>query len=82
MGAFLPIVMLCGIIWPIEGMDHGLRWFSFILPLTKSTASLRAMLARGWSISEPTVYNGFIATFVWIIIFMTLSILLLKFKKG
>ncbi|PBC25293.1 ABC transporter G family member [Apis cerana cerana] len=82
MGAFLPIVMLCGIIWPIEGMDHGLRWFSFILPLTKSTASLRAMLARGWSISDPTVYNGFIATFIWIIIFMTLSILLLKFKKG
>ncbi|KZC14992.1 ABC transporter G family member 23 [Dufourea novaeangliae] len=82
MGSFLPIMMLCGIIWPIEGMHYILRYISFILPLTKSTESMRAMLARGWPISNPTVYNGFIATFVWISVFMTLSILLIKFKKG
>ncbi|XP_014480825.1 PREDICTED: ABC transporter G family member 23 [Dinoponera quadriceps] len=82
MGSFLPIVMLCGIIWPIEGVHPVLKYISFILPLTKSTESMRAMLARGWPISEPVVYYGFIATFIWIIIFMTLSILLLKFKKG
>lgn len=82
MGSFLPIVMLCGIIWPIEGMHAVLKWISFVLPLTKSTESMRAMLARGWSISNPTVYNGFISTFIWICIFMTLSLLLLKFKKG
>lgn len=82
MGAFLPIVMLCGIIWPIEGMHPALKYISFLLPLTKSTESMRSMLARGWLISEPSVYYGFIATFVWICIFMTVSILLLKFKKG
>ncbi|XP_029034765.2 ABC transporter G family member 20-like [Osmia bicornis bicornis] len=82
MGSFLPIVMLCGIIWPIEGMHTVLKCISFVLPLTKSTESMRAMLARGWSISNSTVYNGFISTFIWICIFMTLSLLLLKFKKG
>ncbi|XP_012522405.1 ABC transporter G family member 20 isoform X2 [Monomorium pharaonis] len=82
MGSFLPIVMLCGIIWPIEGMHPILKCISFLLPLTKSTESLRAMLARGWTITEPTVYYGFIATFLWISVFMSLSILLLKFKKG
>lgn len=82
MGSFLPIVMLCGIIWPIEGMNPVLRYISYLLPLTKSTESFRSMLARGWSISEPTVYEGFIATFVWIIIFQTVAILLIKFKKG
>ncbi|XP_026670751.1 ABC transporter G family member 23 isoform X2 [Ceratina calcarata] len=82
MGSFLPIVMLCGIIWPIEGMHYILRYISFVLPLTKSTEALRVMLARGWTISNPSVYNGFIATFLWISVFMTLSILLLKFKKG
>ncbi|XP_033207957.1 ABC transporter G family member 23-like [Belonocnema kinseyi] len=82
MGSFLPIVMLCGIIWPIEGMNPILRYISYLLPLTKSTESFRSMLARGWSISEPTVYEGFIATFVWIIIFQTVAILLIKFKKG
>ena len=82
MGSFLPIVMLCGIIWPIEGMNPVLRCISFLLPLTKSTESFRSMLARGWSISEPSVYEGFIATFIWIIVFQTIAILLLKFKKG
>ncbi|KAL6262618.1 hypothetical protein P5V15_005411 [Pogonomyrmex californicus] len=82
MGSFLPIVMLCGIIWPIEGMHPILKYISFVLPLTKSTESMRAILARGWPITEPTVYYGFIATFIWISIFMSLALLLLKFKKG
>ncbi|XP_017765789.1 PREDICTED: ABC transporter G family member 20-like [Eufriesea mexicana] len=82
MGSFLPFVMLCGIIWPIEGMHEILKYISYILPLTKSTESMRAMLARGWSISNPTVYNGFISTLIWISIFQTLAILLIKFKKG
>lgn len=82
MGSFLPIVMLCGIIWPVEGMHKILRYISIILPLTLSTESMRAMLARGWSMSNATVYSGFISTFIWICVFMTLSILLLKFKKG
>lgn len=82
MGSFLPMVMLCGIIWPIEGMHCILRYISFVLPLTKSTEALRVMLARGWAISNSSVYNGFISTFIWISIFMTISILLLKFKKG
>ncbi|XP_076301010.1 ABC transporter G family member 23 [Lasioglossum baleicum] len=82
MGSFLPIVMLCGIIWPIEGMHVILRYISFVLPLTKSTESMRSMLARGWTINNPSVYNGFISTLIWICVFMTLSILLIKFKKG
>lgn len=82
LGAFLPIVMLCGIIWPVEGMHDLLRFVSYTMPLTMSTESMRVILARGWSMSMSTVYNGFVATFCWITIFMTLSILLIKFKKG
>ncbi|XP_076631751.1 ABC transporter G family member 23 [Colletes latitarsis] len=82
MGSFLPIIMLCGIIWPIEGMHYVLRCISSFLPLTKSTESMRVMLARGWPITNPTVYTGFIATFLWISVFLTLSILIIKFKKG
>uniref|UniRef100_A0A2M4AFI7 Putative abc transporter n=1 Tax=Anopheles triannulatus TaxID=58253 RepID=A0A2M4AFI7_9DIPT len=82
MGSFLPIVMLCGIIWPIEGMHPLVRIFSVFLPLTKSTESLRSILQRGWLIEDPNVYIGFASTAIWIVIFLTISILLLKFKKG
>ncbi|XP_069695762.1 ABC transporter G family member 23-like isoform X2 [Periplaneta americana] len=82
MGSFLPILMLCGICWPVEGMHYLLRYISYILPLTFSTESMRAVLARGWDISEPVVYHGFIATVCWIIVFLFGSIIILKFKKG
>ncbi|CAO1389625.1 unnamed protein product [Diamesa hyperborea] len=82
MGSFLPIVMLCGIIWPIEGMHPFLKFPALFLPLTKSTESLRSILQRGWPISNPNVYFGFVSTGIWIMIFLTTSILLLKFKKG
>nr|CAH7756299.1 unnamed protein product [Callosobruchus chinensis] len=82
LGSFLPIVMLCGIIWPIEAMDTYLKYISTVLPLTQATDSMRCVLARGWGISNPVVYQGFISLIVWIIVFLTISILVLKFKKG
>lgn len=82
MGSFLPVVMLCGIIWPIEGMHPILQKISSVLPLTKSTESMRFMLARGWDLSRSSVYYGFIATFIWITVFLSIAILLIKFKKG
>lgn len=82
MGSFLPILMLCGVCWPVEGMHFALRYVSYILPLTFSTESLRAVLSRGWDISEPVVYNGFIATVGWIVVYLISSLVILKFKKG
>jgi ABC-type multidrug transport system permease subunit len=82
LGSFLPCVLLCGMIWPIEGMHPFLRIPALFLPLTKSTESLRAIMQRGWSIDNPDVYIGYISTGTWILIFLTISILLLKFKKG
>ncbi|XP_023172078.1 ABC transporter G family member 20 [Drosophila hydei] len=82
MGSFLPIVMLCGIIWPIEGMYPLLQFVTAFLPLTKPTESMRSILQRGWGMDNPTVYNGFISISSWVLVFLVLTILLLKFKKG
>ncbi|XP_045540017.1 ABC transporter G family member 20 [Papilio machaon] len=82
LGSFLPMMLLCGIIWPVEGMHQILQWISYVLPLTKSTESLRSILQRGWTVTVPTVYSGFISTAIWIVVYLTLSILLIKFKKG
>lgn len=82
LGSFLPMVMMCGIIWPVEGMHFILRAISYVLPLTKSTESLRSMLQRGWTIDVPTVYSGFVSTGAWIVVYLTASILLIKFRKG
>lgn len=82
LGSFYPTLLLSGVIWPIEGMPWILRSISLFLPLTMATTSLRSMLTRGWSITTPDVYYGFCATLAWILIFLTISLMVLKFKKG
>ncbi|XP_015585499.1 ABC transporter G family member 20 isoform X2 [Cephus cinctus] len=82
LGSFYPTLLLSGVIWPVEGMPTILRYISQALPLTMATTSLRSMLTRGWSIVEPDVYNGFISTILWIVVFLTISMLVLKFKRG
>lgn len=82
LGSFLPVVMLCGIVWPIEGMHKALQAVAVVLPLTHSTESMRAMMARGWGLGKSTVYIGFLSTLTWIAVFLTVSVLLLKFRKG
>lgn len=82
LGSFLPLMMLCGIIWPIEGMWTGLRWVSSMMPLTQSVESLRSITQRGWGIERRVVWVGFVSTGVWVAVFLTLSILLLKFRKN
>ncbi|CAG9760884.1 unnamed protein product [Ceutorhynchus assimilis] len=82
LGSFYPTLLLSGVIWPIEGMPTILRYISTFLPLTLATTSLRAMMTRGWSLLEPDVYYGFIATMVWIVLFLTISLIVLKMKRG
>lgn len=82
LGSFYPTLLLSGVIWPIEGMPTVLRYISTFLPLTLATTSLRSILTRGWSIVEKDVYLGFISTTIWIALFLTISLLVLRFKRG
>ncbi|GAB0090644.1 ABC transporter G family member 23 [Sergentomyia squamirostris] len=82
LGSFYPTLLLSGVIWPIEGMPDVLRFISKGLPLTLATSSLRSILSRGWSIDETDVYLGFISTIVWIFVFLVVTLVVLKFKRG
>ncbi|CAB3383900.1 Hypothetical predicted protein [Cloeon dipterum] len=81
-GSFYPMILLCGIVWPLEGMPTGLRLFSLQLPLTRSTDSMRNIMTKGWGIQEPGVYEGFVATIIWIVALLALCVLGLRIKKG
>lgn len=47
-----------------------------------ATTSLRSMLTRGWGILEFDVYMGFVATLSWIALFLIITMVVLKFKRG
>ncbi|GLH08041.1 Protein white [Gryllus bimaculatus] len=81
MGSFHPLVILSGVIWPIEGMHSILRYISYCLPLTYPTESLRCLLLRGWGVDSPTVYGGFLVSVAWITIYVITTLVILRFKK-
>lgn len=79
-GSFYPLILLCGIIWPIEGMPKILRWFSLGLPLTIPGISLRGILQKGSTVNEPEVYTGFLVVTVWIVSLVSICLYQLKVK--
>ncbi|KAL0811580.1 hypothetical protein ABMA28_009963 [Loxostege sticticalis] len=82
LGSFYPTLLLSGVIWPIEGMPFVLRYISLCLPLTLATTSLRSILTRGWPLTDPDVYMGFVSTLIWIALFLTITLTILKVKKN
>ncbi|XP_053682131.1 ABC transporter G family member 23 isoform X2 [Sabethes cyaneus] len=82
LGSFYPTLLLSGVIWPIEGMPLVLRYVSLCLPLTLATSSLRSILTRGWSITDEDVYLGFASTVAWIVVFLLVTLVVLKLKRG
>ncbi|XP_046973113.1 ABC transporter G family member 23-like [Vanessa cardui] len=80
-GSFYPMILLCGILWPLEGMPNYLRLFSLALPFTLPSKSLRDLMEKGSSITNPDVYSGFLITVAWIIGTLTLCFIRLKYRK-
>ncbi|XP_026754101.2 ABC transporter G family member 23 [Galleria mellonella] len=80
-GSFYPMILLCGILWPLEGMSTALRYIALTLPFTIPSKSLRDITEKGYSIADPSVYHGFLVTLAWIVITLMLCLIRLKYKK-
>lgn len=69
-------------VWPMEGMHYLLQKVGWLLPLTLSTESFRAISARNWPITHPSVYKGFASQLFWIGYFLVATTVIVKLKKG
>lgn len=81
-GYFLAILFLSGILWPIEGMHWLLQYVVWSSPLTHATEAMRSIMLRGWGITQPVVYTGFFATMIWIVVYLSLTLVSLRLKKA
>ncbi|XP_076032357.1 ABC-type transporter snustorr [Oratosquilla oratoria] len=81
LGTFYPILLLSGIVWPIEGMPRVLRYISYILPQTYACDAIRAILYRGWDITYSVVWIGYLTTVFWLFAHLAIAAVVLKFKK-
>jgi ABC-2 type transport system permease protein len=63
----LPQIILSGLIFPLESMAAGVRWISYVLPLTYFTQIARGVMLRGAPISslwEPFLFLSLLAVVV------------------
>jgi ABC-type multidrug transport system permease subunit len=80
-GSFYPMLLLSGILWPIEGMPAFLRQISWYLPCTAACQAMRDIMARGWDVTQPSVYLGIVSTSSWILIFILASWVAMKLRR-
>jgi huntingtin len=69
MGSFFPVMLLSGVIWPVQAIPAGLKWLSLALPTTWAAGAMRSVLNRGWDMSYQDVYTGFAVVSGWCILF-------------
>ena len=47
-----PSILLTGVFFPLEAVPSGIRVFSYLVPLTYASESLRSIMLRGWGVGE------------------------------
>jgi len=62
---YAPIMILSGIIWPLEGVNVIVLYISRCLPCTLATESIRSIVSRGWGFTHSHVYPGFLVLIGW-----------------
>ncbi|XP_039445966.1 ABC transporter G family member 20 [Culex pipiens pallens] len=80
-GTFYPMIIMCGIMWPLEGMPRYLQYIAYCFPFTVPSISMRNVLVKGWSITDFQVYMGYGTIIIWIISLLLLCLVGLKMKK-
>ncbi|XP_048486543.1 ABC transporter G family member 20 isoform X2 [Plutella xylostella] len=80
-GSFYPMILLCGILWPVEGMYQGVRALALTLPFTIPIKSLRDIMEKGATMADPIVYQGYLVTLAWISFTLAICYLRLRYQK-
>lgn len=83
LASFYPILLMSGMIWPIEAQPLWLAdYLSQFLPLTYATEAFRYILEKGWSIDNYFVIRGFVSTYIWTAIFSAMFLCLFSWKTN
>ncbi|XP_011883758.1 PREDICTED: uncharacterized protein LOC105570913 [Vollenhovia emeryi] len=81
-GSFLPMILMNGMFWPLEGMPKVLYWISCLSPTTFPCISVRGIIFKGSSISDSEVYIGVLISLGWIMLFFVVTLLDTRYPGG
>lgn len=77
----LKILLFLGMFWPLEGMPTILKYFSYLMPFTLPSISVRNIMAKGYSFFHPSVLIGFGVVTIWTIMGIFCGLKALQLRK-
>ncbi|XP_071477334.1 ABC transporter G family member 20-like [Diadema antillarum] len=81
LGSFYPLLLLSGVVWPIEAMPIPLYYIALCLPQTLPAESLRAILGRGWNMAYFDVWIGYVTVTGWWIVLLVSATIVLRVRR-
>lgn len=81
LGSVYPMLILSGIIWPLEAIPEWLRYVSICLPQTYAAEAMRCVLSRGWTLLDMPVWRGYLVNTAWSFGLLALAGIILKIKS-
>ncbi|CAM4940454.1 unnamed protein product [Rotaria socialis] len=81
MSIFYPVLLLSGIVWPLEGQPIWMRTITEWLPMTKAIDAMRGILLKGWGIQHLVVQQAFWITSIWSMFFLILTLFIFNCRR-
>lgn len=75
------ISVLCGAVWPLEAQHWFVRYFSYLLPVTLPSISMRDVMIRGYELLDNSVVIGISVLLVWIAGTLFFSFVVIRKRK-
>ncbi|XP_054274577.1 ABC transporter G family member 23-like [Macrosteles quadrilineatus] len=80
-GTIVLMFMICGIVWPYQGMHWAVQLIVSYSPLQPAVEAYRAIAERAWGLDNPVVSYGFLLTLAWTAIFSIAAIIIASRKR-
>ena len=77
-GTIYPILMLSGVIWPLEAIPYPMRYFSYLIPLTVPAMAMRDIFLKGWGLEHKEVWEAILVNLGFIVVLLSVAVLLRK----
>lgn len=80
-GLFL-VMTLAGVIWPLESAPAAIQTFAHTLHVYWAVEAYRAIMLRGWNLSNQVVINALLMCILWFVVIILMAMQTLLVQKS
>ena len=73
MPVMFPVLLLSGIIWPVQALPNWIQPLSWMLPTTWTAEAFRSIMVRGWGISHQEIWIAFLFNLAFALFALAIS---------